>query len=239
MDYEYMISEIFGVTFGIVMAIFLVVYLLGLALGILLYVLRSLSLHTIAKRRGIRHGWLAWIPVGMLWVLGSISDQYQYVVKGKVRNRRGVLLGLFIASLVCTFFNSVGIAVAALALGVGSLTSFTGWTVAIIFCLLAAAAVSVTMVVFRYICLYDLFVSCDPSQAALFLVLSIVLPVTLPFFLMSCRKKDLGMPERKPEPAAALEVCEDDFEEYAEEIPEQETPSGDFEEEGLDEAIEE
>ena len=237
MDCENMFCDIFGVTFGVVLAIFLIVYLLALAFGILMYVLRSISLQTIAKRRGIRHGWLAWIPVGMLWVLGSISDQYQYVAKGKVRNRRGVLIGLCIASVLLTVFYCIGIAFAALSSG--SLAFVTGWAVAIIFCLVAVVAVAITMTVFQYICLYDLFVSCDPSQAVLFLVLSIFLPVTLPFFLMSCRKKDLGMPERKPEPAAALEVSDDDFEEYAEEIPEQETPSGDFEEEGLDEAIEE
>ncbi len=52
------------------------------------YVLQALSLYSIAKRRGIGKPWLSWIPVANTWILGSISDQYQYVVKGKVRNKR-------------------------------------------------------------------------------------------------------------------------------------------------------
>ena len=44
------------------------------------YVLTSLSLYTIAARRQIANPWLSWIPVVRIWVLGSLSDQYRYVV---------------------------------------------------------------------------------------------------------------------------------------------------------------
>ena len=45
------------------------------------YVFQSLSLYAIARRRGIAHPGLAWVPVAYSWILGSISDQYQYVVR--------------------------------------------------------------------------------------------------------------------------------------------------------------
>ena len=50
------------------------------------YVFSALALYTIAQRRGIRKAWLAWVPVLSVWILGSISDQYRYVVKGQNRN---------------------------------------------------------------------------------------------------------------------------------------------------------
>ena len=81
---------------GIVIAL-LVYYLIFFVFAIVSYVLRSVGLYTIAKRRGIHHPWLAWLPIGDAWIMGSISDQYQYVAKGKIRNRRKVLLGLNIA----------------------------------------------------------------------------------------------------------------------------------------------
>lgn len=56
------------------------------------YVLTALALYTMAKRRGIKHPWLAWIPVADMWLLGTISDQYRYVAKGQVRNSRKTLL---------------------------------------------------------------------------------------------------------------------------------------------------
>ena len=81
---------------GVFFAIYLVMVFFSFAFSIVSYILTSLGTYTIAERRGIRHPWLTWIPVGNLWILGSISDQYQYIVKGKIKNRRKALLGLCI-----------------------------------------------------------------------------------------------------------------------------------------------
>ena len=61
---------------------------IGMVLSVACYVLEALSLYTIAQRRGIRKPWLAWIPVVNVWIVGSISDQYQYVVNRRIQNRR-------------------------------------------------------------------------------------------------------------------------------------------------------
>ena len=61
--------------------------------------------------------------------------------------------------------------------------------------------------VIRFVALFDVYRSLDPANAVLFLVLSILVGVTEPFFLFFNREKDLGMPPRKQpvvdeEPAA-------------------------------------
>ena len=62
-------------------AVFYIIYMLACSgLGIAVYVLRALGFYSIAKRRGINHPWMSWIPVLDLWVQGCISDQFQYVV---------------------------------------------------------------------------------------------------------------------------------------------------------------
>ena len=81
---------------------------IGMVLSVACYVLEALSLYTIAQRRGIRKPWLAWIPVVNVWIVGSISDQYQYVVNRRIQNRRKVLLGLAIA---CDVFRLYGLPV--------------------------------------------------------------------------------------------------------------------------------
>ena len=43
---------------------------------------------------GIRHAWLAWVPIGNNWILGSLSDQYRYLVKGKICRKRVILPAL-------------------------------------------------------------------------------------------------------------------------------------------------
>ena len=58
---------------------------------------------------------------------------------------------------------------------------------------LALLGVSIAVLVFYYICLYDLYSSCNPQNGALFLILSIFISVTTPFLLFACRNKDLGM----------------------------------------------
>ena len=67
------------------------------------YVFSSLAIYTIAQRRGIRHAWMAWIPMLNVWILGSISDQYRYVVKGQIKSKRKVLLALNILNVLIIF----------------------------------------------------------------------------------------------------------------------------------------
>lgn len=64
------------------------------------YVLMALGMYTIAKRRGIRHAWLAWLPVANLWLLGCVSDQYQQVAWGKQKAKRKTMMWLYVGILV-------------------------------------------------------------------------------------------------------------------------------------------
>ena len=192
------------------LGVFLVLYLLIMffttAFSLVCYVLQSYGLYTIANRRGIRNSWLAWVPVGNMWILGSISDQYQYVAKGKVKNRRKLLLGLNIGLVVAT----VGWFIAILASSLMSESVASG-VITFVLIMLLGYLVFLTMVViatvYMYLCCYDLYNSCNPSNGVLFLVLSIIFSVTLPFFIFACRKKDLGMPpKKKPAPQPVIEI---------------------------------
>lgn len=186
----------------------LVVYVVIIAFSILSYVLQSLGMYTIAKRREIKKPWLAWIPVLSGWTLGSIDDQYQYVAKGKTTNRRKWLLGLGIANWVLGIVAS-GVAAKALleivSLG-ASLDYMTEEEVMRLFLPIMgkmtglsffASVMTIVLTVFKYIALYGLYTSCDPKNNVMYLVLSIVFSVTIPFFVVACRNKDLGMPPRR------------------------------------------
>lgn len=84
--------------------------LIGNLFSIALYVLQALGLYTIAKRRGIRHAWLAWVPIGSAWILGSVCDDFKTRCDGKKHGFRIALLTLTIVvevllavMLVCLF----------------------------------------------------------------------------------------------------------------------------------------
>jgi len=78
--------------------LFIVLYLAMLAGAILSYVLSSLSVYTIAKRRMISNPWLAWIPLANYWTIGAIADDYDSRM-GIKRKWRVLLLTLSLTFL--------------------------------------------------------------------------------------------------------------------------------------------
>ena len=185
-------------------AFYAVYMLFTLGISVAVYVLQALSLYTIAKRRGIQKPWLAWIPVGDMWIKGCISDQYQYVVKGKVKNKRKWLLGLNLAmwGTYVLFFVAFGsMMVDVISDTYGAEYFGVGGLLGMIVAFVAMMGFCIAIVVLQYMALYDLYRSCDPGNAVLFLVLSIFVSICHVIFPLVCRKKDLGMPPRRPQPA--------------------------------------
>ena len=175
------------------------------------YILLAVGLYSIADRRGISKPWLAWIPFGQNWILGSISDQFQYVAMGQNKSKRKVLLVLnivlavlYAVLLVCYIAVIINV-VTGLLNGADEdqlVMGLMGPLMGILGMCLPVVGVAIAVMVLRYMALYDLYTSCSPSNNVLFLVLSIIFGVTEPFFIFFNRKKDGGMPPRRPEPQA-------------------------------------
>lgn len=191
------------------MLIFYAVYLVVmLAIGIASYVLQSLSCYTIAKRREINRPWLAWIPVFSVWIQGSLSDQYQYVAKGRIKSKRKSLLVLNImlwtvtATFLFSLFTFVAQAISLESATEEMLTEAVYLRVAnsligVLGLGVVLFALEIALLVIRYMALYDLYTSCDPKNGVIYLVLSILFSITQPIFLFICRNQDQGMPPRK------------------------------------------
>ena len=207
MDYSYAYEVEEFLEFGILPVLFSGVP--SFLLNVAAYVLTSLAFYTVAKRRGLSNPWLAWIPVANVWLLGSISDQYRYVVRGENRSRRKILLTLKVISVLC------GVVLFCLGIGivgnvvVGAFRSVSGEqligkimgpVIGMMGVCVPMAGVSIAYLVIRFMALYDVYTSMDPGNSVMFLVLSIVFNVTEPFFLFFNRNKDGGMPPRKQQP---------------------------------------
>ncbi|MDO5545138.1 MAG: hypothetical protein Q4F81_04860 [Eubacteriales bacterium] len=175
-------------------------------LSIATYVLTALALYTIAKRRGLKNPWLAWIPIADCWLIGSLSDQYQYVVNGQHKSKRKLLLFFRILTAVM-WFSLVGLLVSLCVHAVGSimwgptldasLPSIMHQAANLLCLCLPLIGISIAYAVLRYMALYDIYKSLDPANCVLFLVLNILFGITEPFFLFFSRDKDDGMPPRK------------------------------------------
>lgn len=203
-EYSYMIEEALGT--GLVSA--LISGVPSMLLGIAAYVLTAMALYTLAKRRGLNHPWLAWIPVANSWIVGSLSDQYRYIVKGENRSKRKILLTLNIVNSCLALVT----AVVAIAMVVNLVTAIVGGAdeMAILSSVMGPAmgvaglflpifGVAIACAIVYYMAMYDIYKSMDPGNCVLFLVLSIIFNVTEPFFLFFNRNKDQGMPPRRQE----------------------------------------
>ena len=178
---------------------------IGSLLSLAAYVFSALAIYTIAQRRGIRHPWMAWVPVINVWTFGSISDQYRYVAKGEVRNKRKVLLAIKILNFV--------LASAAVILMIGTIVRMVMGEMyyadeeEVIWKILSSLLYFIPVVILGIVewlvgifVLYDLYASCDPANKVLYLVLSLIPginQITRPLFLFLCRNQDNGMPPRR------------------------------------------
>ena len=173
---------------------------LTMAFFVVSYILTAIGLCAIAKRRGIPNPWLSWVPVASFWILGKISDHYQKEVKGNITNRTKTMLWLTIASygLLMITFTIILVAVVFAIISTEAVPVMVIMLVLVITSLCAALGLAIALAVIQYKATFDLFRSCKPDKAVLFLVLSILFSYPMAFFIFACRNDDLGMPP-KPE----------------------------------------
>lgn len=181
-------------------------------LGLAAYIFTALALYTIADRRGIRKAWLAWIPVVNVWILGSISDQYRYVVRGQNKAKRKVLLILeIIAAVLAAVIVIMGVSLVANVIFAvlqnnnpeRVVSGLLGSALGLVGVALLLVGIAIAEMVVYYMALYDVYTSCDPKNNVLYLVLSIIPMVSTiarPLLLFLCREKDEGMPPRLDQP---------------------------------------
>ena len=193
------IGESLGALFGLTWST------LPTLISIAVYVFTALGLYTLAQRRGLRHPWLAWIPVANVWILGSLSDQYRYVVRGQVRSKRKALLTLNIISAVMGVVMTVVIVAAVIrcvfsfrgASETEIVNALMGSIMGVLALCVPWAGVAIASAVLSYMALYDIYTSCDPANNTVYLVLSILFGFTQAIFLFLCRNRDDGMPPRR------------------------------------------
>lgn len=204
-EYSYVMEDALGT--GLITG--LISSIPSFALSAAIYVLSALALYTIAKRRGINKPWLAWIPVVNVWLIGSISDQYRYVVKGEIRSKRKTLLILNILNMVMYVLMFVFLILMIVGLVRSEMYNYSEdaalmeimrSAIGTVCVSVIVMGISIATMIVRYIAMYDIYVSMDPSNSVLYLVMSILFSVTEPFFLFFNRDKDLGMPPRKEAP---------------------------------------
>lgn len=158
------------------------------------YVLMSVAVYTIAKRRELKSPWLAWIPVANSWLLGSIADQYRYVTRGENKSKRKVLLVLsalcavlavvICAFLVQSFLRTAHVVLSGTAYSEDQLMQAAkGPIMAALNLVLPLLGGTLAYIIVYYLTLWDVYQSLDPMKSTVYLVLSILFVFPPVFFL--------------------------------------------------------
>lgn len=127
-------------------------------LVIVLYVLAALGMQAMARKLGIENPWIAWIPVVNVYTLGKIAGD-QVTIFNKVISKLGVVL-----------------LVGGICIGIISFIPIIG--------LLAGIAYAVIY----FVALYKVYRIFAENSATLYLVFSIIISVTAPFFIYFASK---------------------------------------------------
>lgn len=171
------------------------------------YIFTALALYNIAKRRGIANPWLAWVPFTQFWTLASISDDYQMKAHNRKKNKRVAMLVIMIVVLAM----AIALAVFCVAMVVSSIASgealesmedlgaMAGIVAIVVVLTLVLVALVIALTVLQYMALYDVYRSCDPDNAVVFILLTVFFSITQPIFLMLAQNKDRGMPRPAPQ----------------------------------------
>ena len=187
----------------VALMIFVGMMLLASVIGIVSYVLSSLSLCSIAKRREIRGAGWAWMPfVGVDWVIGKIADRYDLRQTGRDKRFAKKLLVLTIVGMVLLLVvYIVIIAWAVVMVGVESGGGTAEELMLPMFLSLYVVMIGMMIVfsiagVIEYVALFKVYESCNPKKAIKLLVLTILFGrLGLAICLASVREKDLGYEE--------------------------------------------
>ena len=75
-DYEMfgVIDPEFNSIVPTLVGIYAVIFGIALLIGIAYYIMYGIALLRMAKRAGVKHGWLGFVPIADNWLLGRLSD---------------------------------------------------------------------------------------------------------------------------------------------------------------------
>lgn len=167
-----------------------IIGLIALTLAVLSYVFYSVGLFKMAKNLGIAAPWISFIPVANIYLLGRVAQ-------GDVEKKSKCPFGWILLALTCVSAVFEPIATTSIVTGLAKITSnmttenvvtslediFTFVGGPLVTNVVAIVLLNLAVAIFFYITLYFAYKVCVGNCAPVYLAVSIIFPVFIPFFL--------------------------------------------------------
>ncbi len=186
-------------TSGIMLIFIFAVYGLLFAYLIFRFVMQAIALQTIAKRRGIAHPWLAWVPYGVNWILGAIASEYD--LKNGIKRRWDKVLltvSVIIAAFEVLSYVAMFIGIIWTAMNMSGYMSEEDVLLFTMFMYIALIPTMLLVSVYSTlvtICIFKIFESTVPEKALIYFLIYLLVPFAAPICLFACRNKGYSLPD--------------------------------------------
>ncbi len=188
------------------MLVFLLIFLFfAIVFAIITTIFNGIGIMKMHEKLGLKHGWMAFIPVLNSYALGKVAEQY-IKADGKKSAKFSVIL------LVIQFV-SVGIGfIFGLIMGFSQfLFPMEAYMIIQLICYAFVYIISFGLSIVSYVALWRVFAIFSNKNATLYLVLSIFVSVVHPFLIFAIRNHEPEHVEIKvEEPLMAGTVIEEE-----------------------------
>jgi len=190
----------------------LFIQFLSFGLAVAVYIFNALGIMGMMKSFGMKNPGTAFIPVYNSWLFGKVAEESSRRVNGKKPLPFGKILltgNIVPGLLILLYYPAMGALAVVLfmAIDISEKKGVGATDVALVllffvitwFVFAVVYLIAVAVAVFQYIAVYKIFRCFDPEHAVLFTVLSVVINVTMPFFLFAIRNKEPAPPFIAPD----------------------------------------
>ncbi len=191
--------SVLGGAFIVLLLAFLFVMIIW---GVVAVVFQGIGIMKMHEKLGLKHGWMAFVPILNSYALGKVAEQY---IKENGKKSAKFSIILVVAQAVSFGFAVfmgiiLGIGTAFLPISIYSILNALFSTV--------AYAISFAVSVITYIALWRVFAIFSNKNATLYLILSIFVSVVQPFLIFAIRNNQPLCVEMKVEEPIAEEIPE-------------------------------
>lgn len=130
-----------------------VMYVFSLIFVLAQYIMNGIAYLRMAKKLGIPNGWLGFIPIADLWLLGKIADANS----AKKNNAKRLLVSqiiFWILAVICIISTAIVGVSAAMAVGTSEVTALTASMIPFAIVLIGFSVAAVFVAVYQYIAQY-------------------------------------------------------------------------------------
>jgi len=180
-------------SFNVAILAFLGILIFFVVINLILWIFQAIGLQRLGNRNNINNSWVAWLPIGDLWVLGKISDTRKNFWKIEDTGKLFVIISvvqiiigvIMLLGGVSAFFTNLSFDL----LAESEIFSYILYGGIEFFDFLFGLSGGLILLL-KFWSLYNVYSKYKGDKGVIFLILSIIFQFMIPIFLFAIRNEE-------------------------------------------------